>query len=126
MSFNKLLERGSDKLISEQFIKFTFRYINKLLESCVSMEFDYQNKRVVLIILRLLSNWFKENKVILRNFQARKSLMVNIITLLNGITSDIYANDSLSQDINREKMIHLIKSNSRPVSDYYFKEDVFF
>lgn len=126
MSFNKLLERGSDKLISEQFIKFTFRYINKLLESCVSMEFDYQNKRVVLIILRLLSNWFKENKVILRNFQARKSLMVNIVTLLNGMTSDIYGNDSLSQDINREKIIHLIKSNSRPVRDYYFKEDVYF
>jgi len=126
MSFNKLLELRNDKSASEQFIKFTFRYINKLLDSCISVEFDYQSKRVVLIILRLLVNWFKENKVVLRNLQARKSVMVSIITLLNRMTSDIYSDDSLSQDINREKICDLIRSNSRPVRDYYFREDVYF
>lgn len=126
MSFNKLVELHNDKAASEQFLKFTFRYINKLLDVFVASKLDTNNKTTALVILRLLSNWFKENKIILRNFQARKNVMICMVTLVNRMLTDIYDLLSEIQGMNREEIGNLIKLNSRPTRDYYFIEDVSF
>lgn len=129
---------SNDKI--HKFNRFIFRYIDHLLNFFKTIIANPEFHTKILICSRLILNWIKENKLILRFLHSNRSSLEGIANLVNLLLDNVnkrHSNDlealgnkeddnghSESQDSRLDKILELLNSNSRPIRNYYFPEDV--
>lgn len=117
----KLLEqkRGPQDVFWK-FEKLVFRYIGNLFEIFSSFKGSEVEEQNMLICLRLILNWLKENKSYFKTFNSSEYTIDNFVKLLNSLLDKV-------KNCEQIKYIdELLESNSRPTRYYYFIEDVYF
>ncbi|CUM63235.1 uncharacterized protein PRCAT00000806001 [Priceomyces carsonii] len=119
LSFRKCLNESMDAPIDvkSSFNNFSFRIIENLLSSIVSKNVNLLKNTDTLKTLRLLLNWLKEEKSALKSFQSSASAVNKLAKLMN-YTVELLDSES------RHVIVNFLKSNSRPLREYYFDEDV--
>jgi hypothetical protein len=133
-SFHKLIESSSDEESLAKFTKFTFRYVEKFVENCTTANMTPEIESSILMNLRLVFSWIKDNKLVLKAFHYREWMMKGFTKLFNKLiekysivpATDGKADISLTLSSQTSKICELLKSKSRPTRNYYFLEDVLF
>ncbi|KAG7660892.1 EBS1 [[Candida] subhashii] len=108
-------EADNDELLNKM-IKFTFRFIEQILDCFKAAKFHELKITNICICLRFILNWLRENKNMYLTFESRKKTMQLTISIMNKLVE--YQQISLHQD-------NIIIQN-RPERQYYFWEDAHF
>ncbi|KAK6455985.1 uncharacterized protein RJT20DRAFT_41018 [Scheffersomyces xylosifermentans] len=110
------------------FSKFAFRYIERLFNNIAKLKLSNSNITNVLVCMRLVLNWIKENKSVYRTFSARTGTMKDLSKVVNNIWAYIKELDSSqnSGDTKASQLVYLLRIGSRPVRSYFFSEDLIF
>lgn len=124
VAFHGLIQQLEDKRSEVvSFNNFVFLYINNLLKAFRNSETNDRKDKIFVVPLRLMLNWFKENKNILKSLKSKIFVEENLAGLFNRLLATLkdyskenpyYLNDTL----------HSLRENTRPKRDYYFVEDV--
>lgn len=114
---------------SKNLAAFIMKFIKTFLHGVLSTDYDEVSRKNVFIFLRLTLSWIKEDKSILKEFQFNSGLIKNLVQLCNRYleeygASDVESETSTSQDYHYVEIRDLLASNSRPLRNYYFLEDV--
>lgn len=117
LSFNRILK---NKKSSVHFNEFLFKYVEQVI--------DYdtfgtrQERSNLLIFLRILFNWLKENPSMLKDFLSRPLILEKTTRLLNILLGIDY--DLESDGFGAQQLGEVMKTQMRPKRDYFFVEDI--
>lgn len=137
MSFGNLIKLNNEGNESRRFNDFFFRYLEGFygnvmkLSSIVTSNSSHEIFKNLLIFTRVLLNYFREENLPLN---AHRFNFVGLLTsVFNKILNDLdnhgsgHEDSSISQESKYVEIIDDLKSsNSRPIRNYYFAEDVTF
>lgn len=148
ISFGKLIALNTNNF--KPFEDFLVKYLESFFLNVISLPTEVLNPnnsgsseilKNILVFMRILLNYFKEEKISLKvqKFSLISLLVSTLNKFLNSLDnlSENQAGENQSGETNEDvsisqesKYIELIddlnSSNSRPIRNYYFKEDVIF
>ncbi|KAK6462029.1 Est1 DNA/RNA binding domain-containing protein [Scheffersomyces coipomensis] len=117
--FNKLTSEEN----SENIQRFALRYIERLLDIIVKQEINEITRNPILICVRFILTWLKENKNVSTSAISRGNTLSIVSAVLNLILKDT---QSFPHPLDLPELRENIKSGTRPVRAYYFEDDVIF